>query len=110
MPDVIISANPAGSAPRRAYTLPEACNTFSLSRNSVRRLIDNGSLPTIHIGRRMLILAEDIDGLLARAKAGEPIETAKKAAAAAPRPVSAKKPLPPRLKAHLDKLNAKAKR
>jgi excisionase family DNA binding protein len=112
-PSVIISTNPAGSVQKRAYSIAEACTVLGLAKNSIKRLIDNRSLPAIHIGRRLLILAEDLDALLARVKAGEKVDMKHpgvKAPSPARPPAPAKKPLSPRLKAHLDRLNSKPRK
>jgi excisionase family DNA binding protein len=113
--DVVISASAAGPVPKRAYSIPQACTALDLGLNSVKRLVENGTLPSIHIGRRVLILAEDLDAMLARIKAGAVVEmnpkgrpplTAPPPAPSAPAEPK-KKGLSPRLAAHLAKLNAK---
>jgi excisionase family DNA binding protein len=112
--DVVISASAAGPVPKRAYSVPQTCAILDLGLNSVKRLVENGSLPSIRIGRRVLILAEDIEAFLARLKAGAVVEMNPKGRSpltAPPPPPApaepAKKPLSPRLAAHLAKLNAK---
>ncbi|MBE5471714.1 helix-turn-helix domain-containing protein [Mycobacteroides abscessus] len=50
-------------------TLEEARSRLRISLWSLRRLLDEQSLPSVNIGRRRFIRAEDIDTLIAdRAK------------------------------------------
>jgi excisionase family DNA binding protein len=110
----MISARADGPVPKRAYSIPQTGAILDLGLNSVKRLVENGSLPSIRIGRRVLILAEDIEAFLARLKAGAVVEmnpTGRPPLTAPPAPAEpvapAKKPLSPRLAAHLAKLNKK---
>lgn len=51
--------------PRKiAYTIKEASVAVGLSRTTIYRLMESGELPTIRIGRRRLIRAEALTGLL----------------------------------------------
>jgi excisionase family DNA binding protein len=47
----------------RAQTVDEFCATWRLSRPSVYRLIGNGSLATVRVGRKRLILLDSAEKL-----------------------------------------------
>jgi excisionase family DNA binding protein len=55
-----------------AYSVEEAAYYIGGSRPTVYRLMGSGALPSIHIGRRRMILKEDLDKFLQdrRAEAG----------------------------------------
>jgi len=40
--------------------IPEVAGMLGISRWTVRKLIRNGSLPCVHIGRRVLVEVEEI--------------------------------------------------
>jgi excisionase family DNA binding protein len=54
---------------KRAYFVEEAAFYIGGSRPTVYRLMDSGALPSIHIGRRRMILKEDLDQFLQDRKA-----------------------------------------
>ena len=49
---------------RAAYPIPEAAFLLGISRSGLYALIDNGTLRRLHIGRRALIPAVEIDRLV----------------------------------------------
>ncbi len=53
------------TAARRLYTIDDAAAMLSLSRSSVYRAMDDGSLPFVRLRTRRLIRAEDLDALIA---------------------------------------------
>jgi len=55
--------------PIELLTLPEAADALRLSRRTLQRLISTGELPTVRIGHRTLIRAEDLRSLVARSRA-----------------------------------------
>ena len=58
------------SAPEKAaFSVEEAGNYLGTSRPTVYRLMDSGDLPSIHIGRRRLVLREDLDKFIRDRKA-----------------------------------------
>ena len=58
------------SAPEKAALSVEEVGTYlGTSRPTVYRLMDSGALPSIHIGRRRLVLREDLDKFLQERKA-----------------------------------------
>jgi excisionase family DNA binding protein len=50
---------------RRTFTVEEAGQILGLSRNSAYSLAKDGSLPTIRLGRRLLVPKVALDRLLA---------------------------------------------
>jgi excisionase family DNA binding protein len=56
---------------KRAYSVEQAAYYIGGSRPTVYRLMDSGDLPSIHIGRRRMILKEDLDKFLDRQLARE---------------------------------------
>lgn len=46
----------------RFYTIAEACDVLKVSENTLRKLIDEGQIPTIRVGERLVrIPARAID-------------------------------------------------
>ena len=54
---------------KRAFSIEEAAIYIGGSRPTIYRLMDSGALPSFHIGRRRLILKEDLDQFLKDRKA-----------------------------------------
>ena len=50
---------------RRTYTLPEAAQVLGIGRSAAYLAAQRGDLPTIRIGRRLLVPAVALDRLLA---------------------------------------------
>ena len=53
--------------PKLLYSIKEASQALGLGRTKLYVMIKDGSLPAMHIGRRTLIKASDIDALIAQA-------------------------------------------
>lgn len=51
-----------------AYTVSEAADQLRISRSSIYRLIDRNELATAKIGKRRLILHDDVVALLERSR------------------------------------------
>ncbi|MPZ52516.1 MAG: helix-turn-helix domain-containing protein [Acidimicrobiia bacterium] len=49
---------------RAAYSIRETCNLLGVSRSTLYRLMDGKRLRCVHIGRRVLIPAGEIERLL----------------------------------------------
>jgi excisionase family DNA binding protein len=47
------------------YSIDEAAHAVGLSRTSVKNLIANGRLRTVHVGRRVVIPRREVEALLA---------------------------------------------
>jgi excisionase family DNA binding protein len=54
---------------KAAFSVEEACTYIGTSRPTVYRLMDSGAIPSFHIGRRRLILKEDLDRFIQEQKA-----------------------------------------
>ena len=54
---------------KAAFSVEEAGIYLGQSRPTVYRLMDSGDLPSIHIGRRRLILKEDLERFIQERKA-----------------------------------------
>ena len=54
---------------RAALSVDEAFNYIGIGRVHLYRLMDEGAIPSFHIGRRRLILREDLDQFLQARKA-----------------------------------------
>ena len=53
------------SEPEETYlTVAEVAETLKLNQQTVRNWIDQGSLPAVHVGRRVRILRSDFDRLV----------------------------------------------
>ena len=50
---------------RRACSVPEVADSLGLSNNTVWTLIQRGKLKATHIGRRTVLLTEDVENFLA---------------------------------------------
>ena len=46
-------------------TIPEVCDELRVSRRTVYRLIEQGRLRTVHIGKRVFITRRELDAFLA---------------------------------------------
>lgn len=57
------------STEKAAFSVEEAGIYLGTSRPTVYRLMDSGGLPSIHIGRRRLVLKEDLDKFIQDRKA-----------------------------------------
>ena len=51
---------------KRTYTVAEVVEILGLSRITILRRIKDGSIPSIRLGRRVLIPAEYMDALLGK--------------------------------------------
>ena len=51
-------------ADKAAFSVEEACNYIGTSRPTLYRLMDSGTIRSFHIGRRRLLLREDLDRFL----------------------------------------------
>jgi excisionase family DNA binding protein len=49
---------------RAALSVDEGCIYIGIGRAHLYRLMDEGKIPSFHIGRRRLILREDLDRFL----------------------------------------------
>lgn len=56
---------------RAALSVDESCAYIGVGRAHLYRLMDLLELPSIHIGRRRLVLKEDLDKFLQDRKAAE---------------------------------------
>ncbi|MBV9201239.1 MAG: helix-turn-helix domain-containing protein [Alphaproteobacteria bacterium] len=54
-------------AERKVITVPEAGEQLGLGRNAAYEAAKRGDIPTVRIGRRLLVPREAIDRLLQRA-------------------------------------------
>lgn len=71
----MITTNPASSAPlppleKLAYSVDEARARVGISRNSIYKEISAGRLKVTKIGRRSIILADDLRAWLAALRGG----------------------------------------
>ncbi|MFC0282539.1 helix-turn-helix domain-containing protein [Camelimonas abortus] len=58
-------SNASWHAPvRRALSIPEFCEAYGLSRSTVYRMMANGALPSVKIGKRRLIPVDAAEALL----------------------------------------------
>ena len=67
------------TAEKAAFSVDEGCNYIGQSRPTFYRLMDQGEIPSFHIGRRRMVLKKELDRFLQTrlAAAGyEPGETA----------------------------------
>lgn len=53
-----------GNTERMAYSIAEACAITSLGRSKVYSLIAEGRLVTCKVGKRTLVLAKSLSGLI----------------------------------------------
>ena len=49
---------------RAALSVEAACEYVGISRPTIYRLMDRGAIPSLHIGRRRLILKQHLDAYL----------------------------------------------
>jgi hypothetical protein len=52
---------------RRAWSIPELCQAYPLSRGFWNKVIRNGRLRARRCGRRVIVLTEDLNDFLAKA-------------------------------------------
>jgi excisionase family DNA binding protein len=60
----------SGSVDRRTYTVEEAGTLLGVCRNTAYALAKSGELPTIRLGRRLLVPKAALDALLSGRSAG----------------------------------------
>lgn len=53
-------------------TVAEVAAILKLNQQTIRNWIDQGSLPALHVGRRVRIRRSDFDALLERSRVGPP--------------------------------------
>jgi excisionase family DNA binding protein len=53
-----------GTGWKAAFSIEDSCAYIDVSRPTLYRLLDQGVLPSLHIGRRRLILRRDLDKFL----------------------------------------------
>jgi excisionase family DNA binding protein len=56
---------------QRTLSISEAARTLSIGRTKIYELLKNDEMRTIRVGRRRLILANDVDAFVERALSGE---------------------------------------
>ncbi len=61
---------------RKTITVPEAGAQLGLGRNSAYEAVKRGEIPTVRIGRRLLVPRNAVDQILARAGNGSAEERA----------------------------------
>ncbi len=66
-----------------AYSINDAARRLSIGRSSLYALINSGELKPIKLGGRTLIVREEIDALLERARAGASVTLRKTSTAPA---------------------------
>ena len=67
------TTSPAATAPLRPLlTVPEVAALLRLSPRSIRRLIDDGRLPIVRLGRAIRIRPQDVEALVASSGQGRP--------------------------------------
>lgn len=59
--------NAAGAIPKATMTIPEACQYLGIGRNSGYEAAASGKIPTIRIGKRILVPRAALERLLADA-------------------------------------------
>lgn len=57
---------PPAPARKLAYSIAEAAAMTGIKRTTLQRLLDNGALATVHVGRRRLVLADSLMSFLER--------------------------------------------
>ena len=80
-----MSKNPRNADPKRiqntlasgqinilAYAVEEAATALGISRTATFKLIKEGELQVVHIGRRTLVPVQAVDALMARLQGLEP--------------------------------------
>lgn len=63
------AAHPVDRVNRLAYSPAEAAHALGISRARLYQLLDDGTIPSIHLGRRRLIRHEALVELLDRLEA-----------------------------------------
>lgn len=53
------------STPKLAFTIPEACHAIGIGRSKMYELISQGRVETRKIGKRTIIPADSLRGLIA---------------------------------------------
>lgn len=59
-----MSAQTDTTAPRIAYAVPESARMLGISRRGLYRLIEDGTLRTVTLGRRRLVPADELSRLI----------------------------------------------
>ena len=52
------------TAEKAAFSVDEGCNYIGQSRPTFYRLMDQGEIPSFHIGRRRMVLKKELDRFL----------------------------------------------
>lgn len=55
---------------RLLVSVPEACRITSLGKSTLYGLISDGTISTVKIGKRRLVILASLEGLVARASQG----------------------------------------
>jgi excisionase family DNA binding protein len=63
-------------------TVAEVASILKLNQQTVRNWIDQGSLPAVHVGRRVRVRRSDFEALLERSRIGAPGDAEKSDATA----------------------------
>lgn len=58
--------DPLAPAEKLAYSINEAAALTGIKRTTLQRLLDNGALATVHVGRRRVVLADSLMSFLER--------------------------------------------
>ncbi len=59
-----MNTKPASNIDVRAYRVRDAARTYGLSRTTLYKLLAEGRLQSVKVGRRRLILRDSLDALL----------------------------------------------
>ena len=59
-----ISDHSRAAPVRRALSIPEFCKAYGLSRSTVYRMMAEGTLPSVKIGKRRLVPVDAAEALL----------------------------------------------
>jgi len=59
-----LNTKPASNIDVRAYRVGDAARAYGLSRTTLYKLLSEGRLQSVKIGRRRLILRDSLDALL----------------------------------------------
>jgi excisionase family DNA binding protein len=57
-------SSPSEEQPRVLFSLADASEKLSVSLQTVRRLVQDGKLDTVHIGSRVLVTGESLNALM----------------------------------------------
>jgi excisionase family DNA binding protein len=78
MPDTVVPAIFEGSEPdeksfrRKTKTVPEVAAELGIGRNAAYEAVKRGEIPTVKIGRRLLVPRDAVDRILQRAMEPQP--------------------------------------